>query len=387
MNVKSLYRLAAKKLISDFEMSSQLKHQGSTGTYREDAIKKFLLEGRLPDKYGIGSGEIIGPNSDISRQSDLVIYDKLNCPVLLFEESVQVFPSDAVYGIIEVKSRLSKQKLIEALENIAEFKSLVPKEKAVQNNALVHMTYNKPRPFGIIFAYSLGGNSLDSLTENLRDFEESKDPDLWPNMIVVLGEGIIWHNGRSLNTLLHSEDFYSEVYPIPIHFKEDTLFEFYFNLFDILSNIKLGDIDLRKYKELPKKVGNFYVTGHDRFQRIGTNKVYALNERFIKRIYDYCQMAGKKKYKDILLLGLGQIPQGMDEKSLDVYVYYYDPDELPSLQEVSFVKDEYDRVNLSGNAKFPSSSITINGEIYVFPQAYITEEDLTEVPNMKTEDL
>ncbi|WML52227.1 hypothetical protein RCG17_23005 [Neobacillus sp. PS3-12] len=387
MNVKLLYRLASKKLISDFNISSQLKHQGSTGVYREDAIKRFLLEGRLPEKYGVGSGEIIGPNSDTSRQSDLVIYDKLNCPVLLFEESVQIFPSDAVYGIIEVKSRLSKQKLIEGLENIAAFKSLVPIEQAVQHNAFIQMTYSKPRPFGIIFAYSLGDNSLDSLTKNLRDFELNKDPDLWPNMIVVLDEGIIWHNDSSLKTVLHSEGFYNNVFPVPFSFGNDTLFEFYFNLFDILSNIKLGDINLKRYKELPKRVGDFFVSGHDRFGKEGSNKAYRLNEQFIKRIFDYCKKVGKKKHKDVLLLEFGEIPQGIDERSLNEEIYYFDPDELPSLQEVTFVNDERGRVTTNKRSRIPSCTIHINGETYKIPAAYITEDDLTEVSDMITEDL
>lgn len=387
MNVKLLYRQVAKKLISDFKISSQFKHQGSTGTFREDALKTFLLSGRLPEKYGIGSGEVIGPNSEVSRQSDLVIYDRLNCPVLLFEESVQIFPSDAVYGVIEVKSRLTKQKLNEGLENIAAFKRLVPKERAVQRNALIQMTYNKPRPFGIIFAYSLGGNSLDSLTKNLREFEANNDPDLWPNMIVILDEGIIRHNNKSLETVLYSEEFNNDVFPNALHYGEDTLFEFYFNLFDILSNIKLGDINLRRYKDLPKQVGDFYVTGHDRFQRVDTNKVYALNEQFIKRVYDYCQKVGKKKYKDIFLLGLGQIPQGMDEKNLDVEVYHYDPDNLPSIKEAEIVKDEHGRPFFNKRAKFPTITLTINGEVFIIPQDYINEEDLIEVPNMTIDDL
>ncbi|SFI42672.1 hypothetical protein SAMN05192551_1216 [Tindallia magadiensis] len=389
MDVKVIFREAAKKLLSDFDISAQINHSGLTGTYREDAIKNFLKEGRLPSKFGIGSGEIVGPTSNISRQSDLVIYDRQNCPVLIFSDSIQIFPSEAVYGIIEVKSQLSKQKLIEGLENIASFKMIVPKGVVTQRNGIMTMSYEKSRPFGIIVAYSLSNNSLDSLVKNLTEYESTVDSDLWPNMIVVINEGIIWHSNSNLKTLVRSEDLNNTVYPTAIHFKQDTLFEFYLTLFDLLKSTDLGDINLRKYKDLPKQVGNHFITGHDRFVNRDNGTVSALNERFINRVFDYCQAVGKLTHRDILMLEFGRIPDGLGEEELKVPIYYYDPDNLPGLHqvEVPFSRDDKGQFTTTSRMRIPNCVITIDGEPYEFPQAYIEPEDLTIIPGKTPDEL
>jgi hypothetical protein len=94
---------------ADFEAAAQINHSVSKGTFRENVLKDFLAEGRMPYKYGIGSGEVVGRVRDTSKQCDLIVYDRLNGVKLLYDEAIQVFPIDCIYGIIEVKSTLSKE--------------------------------------------------------------------------------------------------------------------------------------------------------------------------------------------------------------------------------------------------------------------------------------
>jgi hypothetical protein len=100
---------------ADFEASAQVKHSGSKGTIRETNLRNFLAGGRLPGKYGLGSGEVVGRVRDTSRQCDVIVYDKVNGVTLPYDESVQVFPIDCVYGVIEVKSALSKPEFLDSL--------------------------------------------------------------------------------------------------------------------------------------------------------------------------------------------------------------------------------------------------------------------------------
>ena len=71
MDVEFIFRRISQKLMADFDISAQINHQGIKGTYRENALKRFLQEGKLPGKYSIGSGEIISPLNQVSKQSDL----------------------------------------------------------------------------------------------------------------------------------------------------------------------------------------------------------------------------------------------------------------------------------------------------------------------------
>lgn len=128
LDTRSLFQNIAKGMHLDFQKSAQVLHSGSKGTVRENVLKQFLEEGRLPERYAIGSGEVVGRVKDTSRQCDLLIYDRDNGVKLLFDRDVQVYPIDCVYGVIEVKSSLSKAELIDSLEKIRTLKEMAPGE-------------------------------------------------------------------------------------------------------------------------------------------------------------------------------------------------------------------------------------------------------------------
>jgi hypothetical protein len=114
---------------------------------RENTVRKFLSE-RLPKKYGLGAGEIVGRIRESSRQSDVIVFDRQHGVTLLFDESVQVFPVDCVYGIIEVKSSLSKSEFLDALEKIKALKSLAPGGNVAQPiGGGMTMFHARPRQF------------------------------------------------------------------------------------------------------------------------------------------------------------------------------------------------------------------------------------------------
>src|SRR5450830_224147 len=118
MEVKRIFRGVSAKLLSDFNVSAMYEHQGNKGSFREGALRDFLVSDRMPSKYGLGTGEIVSSHGEVSKQSDLIVFDRLNSIPLLYSDTVQVFPVESVYGVVEVKSKLSKDELLKALENI-----------------------------------------------------------------------------------------------------------------------------------------------------------------------------------------------------------------------------------------------------------------------------
>src|SRR5580704_8539314 len=126
MDTRQLFQKISDRMRADFEASAQITHSGSKGTVRENALRKFL-EVRLPAKYALGAGEIVGRvRNATSRQCDLIVYDRQNGVTLLYDEDIQVFPIDCVYGIVEVKSALSKAEFLDALEKIKVLKMMTP---------------------------------------------------------------------------------------------------------------------------------------------------------------------------------------------------------------------------------------------------------------------
>lgn len=180
IDLQNIYASDGDILFLNYNKSSDsFSHQGLIGEAREGFLKDYLLD-HLPHRIAIDTGQIVGPmNGKISNQIDLVLYDHINCPVLSASDNGKLFPIESVFCVVEVKSRLSKSKLKEGLENIQSVKNCV---------------YNKEQYLkGVIFAYDLSGNSLRSLTSNLEEFSaKSKDMNLMPDMVVVLNKGIIF---------------------------------------------------------------------------------------------------------------------------------------------------------------------------------------------------
>jgi len=368
----------SQKLLADFEMSSQISHPGSKGDFREDALREFLESGKIPPKYGIGSGLIIShsqPSYHESNQSDLIIYDRDKCPAWMLSKQVQVFPIDGIYGVIEVKSRLAKSDLHDGLAKIKKLRQMVPKGTV-------------SLPLGIIFAYQLSNNSLDSLEKNLRDYQQEESPLVWPNLVVVLQEGIILQLGRGLKRILKPEDFEQSVRPVAFSFKADTLFEFYSALFSILSNTHLGTLDVGNYRELPSKLGSHLVKNHVFAQK--DNKTYALSETFINKVFLYCQKEGSKTVGEIFILQFGSIPPGyFTEDYLLSKCYYYDPENLPDIHQVNepYKINEQGRPVWNKRLKAPSTYVEIDNEIYMFPTVYVWDDEANNLMEVVGKDL
>ena len=380
MNVQEVFRKIAAKLAADFAVSAEVKHDGSKGALREDALRQFLKD-RLPGICAIGSGEIVGPTDDTtSRQCDLIIYDRLHGVPLLYGETSQVFPIECVFGTIEVKSHLSKEKLLAGLENIRSVKALVP------NEAVVHepipggfrMALPRPRPYGMIFAYDLDGNSLSSLEENLVTWESSVPEHLWPNLVVVLGHGALIHMTEKARFVLNNDGFPGSR-PIGISYGADSLFHAYAAILDLTSATALGTPNIRRYYDLPKRLGRFSVKNHDHFIGSTSEKKMRLTEAFVERVVTWCKDRPMLSKADIVLKQLGQFPVGTEAKDYAERAHLYDPDQLPGFHQVEnpFVR-ENGRATARVRMQMPCWWILVNGVEYIFPSAYISEEDVEE---------
>ena len=116
-------RNAGAQLAADIEDSKLFAHIGDRGEFREAAIQRFLRP-HLPECYGLGSGSIFSSDGKASRQIDIVIYDSVFSNILFRDSSNSLFPYEAVFGNIEVKSQLTSEELATAIENIASVKDL-----------------------------------------------------------------------------------------------------------------------------------------------------------------------------------------------------------------------------------------------------------------------
>ncbi len=103
-----------KALYSD--MSIRIQNNLEDGMYREYLVKK-VLEKIVPSKYCITDGFIIDSDNNISKQMDIIIYDKNYVPPF-FDEAYTIVPIEAVIAIIQVKTTIDKKSLEDSVDNL-----------------------------------------------------------------------------------------------------------------------------------------------------------------------------------------------------------------------------------------------------------------------------
>jgi len=382
LDTRALFQNIAKGMHADFQSSAQILHSGSKGTVRENVLKQFLEEGRLPERYAIGSGEVVGRVKDTSRQCDLLIYDRENGVTLLYDRDVQVYPIDCVYGIIEVKSALSKGELIDSLEKIKTLKEMAPNEAVDRPlGGGLRMQHARPRPFGMVFAYSLAGNSLESLCQNLSEWGKDIPPSYWPNYICVLNEGVILHKGAHNENCIDSDKISSVCWPIWLAYKEDSLFQFYCALHDICGGMTLGPVQLMRYYQPATRIGKFVVDGPVTFEVdiSGERLPATISEKAISKIVEWCKQMEKITLEQLYLKQYGALPVGMrGSRNLGAEMYLYDPLGLPGLHEVeeAFSKDDAGRPVLAKKTLVGTLDLIIDGERYAVPLSCLDDDDV-----------
>lgn len=174
MKLENVFNSVAEKLAIDFKyISSQVEHRISKGHIREiELVEQFLIP-YLPYGIGIGHGEIVSTDGQVSSESDIVLYDKRSCPVLIQKTGYQVFPIELVYAVIEVKSNLDSGELSDALRKVRKIKNM-PKIAYRLTKSVIITTFNiygeelKHFPtLGFVFAYD--SINLITLRQQLSD--------------------------------------------------------------------------------------------------------------------------------------------------------------------------------------------------------------------------
>ncbi len=173
----------------------KLIHPGEFGTYREKIIKS-LIEPFLPTRLAIGSGFIITSNNNISTQCDIIIYDKENTPVIETSEQ-RFFPIECVAGVIEVKSKLTKTQLKEALIKLTKIKNL---RNDINTNIYTYKDGNAHIPFNtkvnvrdqiatFLICEKVDMDYGKDINTFFKDAYKGVDKSLFHNMILSLDDG------------------------------------------------------------------------------------------------------------------------------------------------------------------------------------------------------
>lgn len=187
--IARLFSEAAELLRAEFEYVRKTNpHPGEKGAEVEEVLKDFLNQ-HLPQRFRAGSGKVIDVANSLSLQQDVIVYDALSSPLYRYADRMQIVPMDAVAAVVEVKSTLDKGELEDAYRKIASCKAL--QKRPISDEQRQHLPGGLSEgTMGIVFGFRAGA-SLKALAENVVELNRQYESHLWPEMIVVLDEGVI----------------------------------------------------------------------------------------------------------------------------------------------------------------------------------------------------
>lgn len=179
MDINEIFQGIANKLLTDFDqIQAQIEHAGERGEQRERAVRAFLAK-YLPKKYSLGTGHVIDRKGNTSNQCDIVIYDAFNCPLLLAEEGYQLFPAEAVFGVIEVKSVFDANTIAESVQNIQSVKQL-ERSEPIAGSVFAYRSRYRKEP------------KIEIAASALRRENKSIPPRERVDLVCILTDGLIW---------------------------------------------------------------------------------------------------------------------------------------------------------------------------------------------------
>lgn len=243
--LRDQFKGIAKVIKAQFEeITAQISHAGGRGVSREEQVREFLRT-KLPQRFSVGSGEVMATTGDRSRQQDVVIYDSFYCPLLYSSVTSQIFPSESVYAVLEVKSNLDKTELEDCVKKVESVKKLPSEPGRIPISPGVLGGGQKTVTVGGVFAFS-STTSLSTLRRNLNDLNSNVELGNRINIVCVLDKGLLVNISPDKKILIHSTNT-SQL--ASVYTGEDSLLMFYLLLMDYLNTSSVVPPNLMLYAD------------------------------------------------------------------------------------------------------------------------------------------
>lgn len=368
-------------MLDEYQRSVQLNHPRDKGDFREQILRNLLLKsGLIPQRYTVAQRRVrvVAPSGHVSPELDIVFYNTNDTIVLRrLEGVVDYLPLESVHGTVQVKSKLTKKAIIDGLDNIKQFKSLVPKHGLEQKVGELKISTGLYRRFGILFAYEYG-LEWTKVCEELRKFTENNPPEVWPNLVFILNKGYFrlgddksyaWKNRDQL-----------KIKTAIVHGAHDLtgscFLDFYLYLLALLEDTPAGPARIHDYIRMPivaRDMSYSFTHGAtDELLRC-TNSQHGkylkkLKYDSLKQIVEYVSDAKAENWIKAMDIALGRdISDEQKYERQPEFVYIYNPDKLP-----------YSEILIFDDKSMAVTSINHDGKTIWIPIWYIAKDEMFE---------
>lgn len=328
------------KMLSDYEISKDIKHPRDVGTVREDLLRSFFLENKLlPQRYAVSNSSVrvASTSGHLSNEIDVLFYNAFESFTLMQRQSVyEILPVEYCYGAIQVKSKLSKKELKSSFDNIASFKRL-RRANTSQNYVVRQGNKIQAEGFGIIFAYDTDMDWADVVAE-LELHAKTYDKRVLPNAVFILSKGHFLFGSTNFASAYNSD--IKEFNEIKIYGSPDRqgycLYHLYDITFNLLNKTQTQEVFPHQYFRLPLTAGDYsYEYSFGNFSEFGHCEEHgdyarAFTHEKLEKIIDWCQTA-----EPINWIKATDLAYGKPGDNIEAYerqpgdVRIYNPEGLP----------------------------------------------------------
>ncbi len=123
------------------QIRQSVPHAGEIGDLVERYFRNQLLE-VLPEKVGVSNGFVVDSQGSVSRQMDIILYDRLSTPRIFASNGSQLFPVESTYACGEIKTDMDSTKLVDCFEKCLSYKRLVRAAYYPQPRKFIQKSYN-----------------------------------------------------------------------------------------------------------------------------------------------------------------------------------------------------------------------------------------------------
>ena len=166
--------------INDARDAADMDHAGLRGRIREIALNT-LLQPLLPGGFSVGTGKIIDHTGAMSPEIDLVIYSKDVLPPIMYSERDGVFPVEACFYAIEVKSKATVDEIRDAIYKAERLQTLQYLSGTYDSKGAA-ITHHIDKVVPVFFAFE---TNLNNKSELDRYFENDPNGKTAPCIPVI----------------------------------------------------------------------------------------------------------------------------------------------------------------------------------------------------------
>ena len=376
------------KMLSEYEISKDIKHPRDVGTVREVLLKEFFVENKLlPRRYSVSdtSVRVASTSGHLSNEIDILFYDAIDSFTLMQRQGVyEVLPVEYCYGAIQVKSKLTKSELKSAFSNIQSFKRL--HRLNARKSRIDPSELSQNEGFGIIFAYDTD-MAWEDLVAELMSHARTCDRSYLPNAVFILSKGSFRFGDHNFASVYNSH--IKEFGEIVVYGDPDRqglcLYSLYSTVFELLRNTRTQEALPHNYFRLPLTAGDYsYSYSMGNFAEFGHCNEHGDYARVftpekLARLIDWCQTAvpiNWVKATDLAYGKAGDNTQAYERQPGDVRIY--NPKDLP-LSEILVADQKFTYEGKEVSAKaLAFDCITSSGMNIYIPYYYQITEHLVE---------